>query len=144
MGFFKSLGNKLKRVVSIKNALNVVSGKFADVGKDILRVATTEKITDSNGKVSIVPNGFSKSPVIMPTPVTDILNSQGQKVSAQIVTAIADNSTTQTAVDLLTKVGLQAFWTKHKNWIIGLAASILVFIVVKMTFFRKNKGRAKR
>lgn len=144
MGFFKSLGSKLKRVVSIKNLTNVATGNFSAVGQDLIRVATTEKVKDANGKFTIVPNGFSKTPVVIPDAVNAVLNSEGAKFNQKVVDAVASNSTVQNATNLLTKIGVQAFWNKNKNWIIGLSASILLFVVVKMSFFGKHRKGGKR
>jgi hypothetical protein len=144
MGFFKSLGTKLKRAISIKNLTNVATGNFSAVGQDLIRVATTEKITDSNGKVTIVPNGFSKTPVVIPDAVSAVLDSQGAKFNQKVVSAVASNTTVQNATDLLTKIGIQAFWNKNKNWIIGLGASVVLFVVVKMSFFGKHRKGGKR
>lgn len=144
MGFFKSIGTKLKRAISIKNLTNVATGNFSAVGQDLIRVATTEKIKDANGKVTIVPNGFSKTPVVIPDAVNAVLNSEGAKFNQKVVSAVASNPTVQNATDLLTKIGIQAFWNKNKNWIIGLGASIVLFVVVKMSFFGKRRKGGKR
>lgn len=144
MGFFKSLGTKLKRAISIKNLTNVATGNFSAVGQDLIRVATTEKTKDANGKVVIVPNGFSKTPVVVPDAVKAVLDSEGAKFNQKVVSAVASNETVQNATNLLTKIGIQAFWNRNKNYIIGLITAIVLFVVVKISFFGKRRKGGKR
>lgn len=144
MGFFKSLGSKLKRVISIKNLTNVATGNFSALGKDVLRVATTEVKKDSNGVTSIVSNGLSKTPVVMPQPLADIADNIGKTVSDSISKKIAENKTTQDAVDMVAKTAIQAFWLKNKNWFIGLGTAIIAFIVVKKTMFSGKSRKSGR
>lgn len=144
MGFFKSLGSKLKRVISIKNLTNVATGNFSALGKDVLRVATTEVKKDSNGVTSIVSNGLSKTPVVMPQTVSDILDAQGQKTSKQLVSALATNDSFSNATTFLTKAWLQSQWLKYKNWLIGLGVAIIMFLVVNKTMFSGKSRKSGR
>lgn len=144
MGFFKSIGSKLKRVISIKNLTNVATGNFSAVGKDVLRVASTTVKKDANGNSVIVPNGLSKTPVVIPQEVSDILDAQGQKTQKQLVTALAKNDSFSNATTFLTKAWIQAQWLKYKNWLIGLGVAILMFILVKKTMFSGKSRKSGR
>lgn len=145
MGFFKSIGTKLKRVISIKNLTNVATGNFSAVGQDVIRVATTNVKKDATGKTTIVSNGLSKTPVVLPQPLTDLLDAQGQKTSKQLVNSLATNDSFSNATTFLTKAWIQAQWLKYKNWLIGFGVAVLMFIIVKKTMFRgKFNKRARR
>lgn len=144
MGFFKSIGSKLKRVISIKNLTNVATGNFSAVGQEVLRVATTTAKKDTTGKTVIVSNGLSKTPVVMPQEVSDMLDAKGKPFSNNLTKKLAENKTTQDVVDMVTKTAIQAFWLKNKNWFIGLGVSIIAFIVVKKTMFSGKSRKSGR
>lgn len=142
MGFFKSIGNKLKRVVSINTLTKVATGNFSAVGKEVLRVATTDKIKDpKTGKMIVVPSGTK---IEIPEFVDNVLKVEGDKFAKIAASAVAENKTVQDAVDFLSKAAIKAWWLKHRNWIIGLLVSLLLFFAVKSAFFGKMNKRARR
>ena len=145
MGFFKSIGTKLKRVISIKNLTNVATGNFSAVGQDVIRVATTNVKKDATGKSTIVQNGLSKTPVVMPQELADIANAEGQKLNQKLVDNLAKNDAFSNATTFITKAWIQAQWLKYKNWLIGFGVAVLMFIIVKKTMFSgKFNKRARR
>lgn len=142
MGFFKSIGKKLKRVVSINTLTKVATGNFSAVGAEILRVASTDKVKDpETGKMVVVPSG--KKIEISPL-VNDILNSEGDKFGKKVVSSVAKDKTFSALTDMLTKAGIKSQWDKYKNWILGFLVSLFLFFVVKWAFFRKKNKRARR
>jgi hypothetical protein len=144
MGFFKSIGTKLKRAISIKNLSNLATGNFSAVGQDLIRVATTEKVKDANGKVTIVPNGFSKTPVVLPEPVKEFLDVKGKEMYKKTTDALAKTDAAQNATDFVTTIALKSFWNKNKNYIIGLITAIILVVSLKMSFFGKRRKGGKR
>lgn len=49
-GFFKSVGNKLKRVVSVKNLVRGVTGNISAIGEDVSRVIKSDDPKKKNLK----------------------------------------------------------------------------------------------
>lgn len=133
MGFFKKAANKLKRVVSLKNATNLVTGQWSAVAKDAVRVVTTERDweRESNGSPSVLPA------VEIPTPVNDILNSQGKAFSAKVVTKVAGEKGVQEATSLLTDIYLTSLYKKYKAyvWVVG---SLLIGGILYKVFGKKK------
>jgi hypothetical protein len=148
MGFFKNVGSKLKRVISIKNALNTVTGNFSAVGKDLVRVASTpdpkkpivigQKIVNSYPAL-IAPN------TVIPKPIQDLLVTQGAKQQSKIADVLANDTTFQGVTDVLTKAGIQAFWIKNKVWFIGAGVVIIsIFTIHHFTKSSHVKGNVRK
>lgn len=142
MGFFKSIGKKLKRVISLKNLTRVATGQFGEVGKSVLRVMSTDNLgKDANGRSIIVPTGTKLE---MPKAIETVLNSEGDKFKKIVEDKVASSPAAQDAASFLTNVGFKALWFKYKNWIIGLLCAIALIVVTKLLFFRKSKSSGKR
>lgn len=145
MGFFKSIGKKLKRVVSIKNLTRVATGNFSAVGKDLLRVASTENLGKDpiTGRSIIVPAGTKK--VEIPKALETVLDAKGQEFNANLTSKLADNKLVQDLTSTAVNTGVKAYWTKYKNWFIGFLVALLMFFGLRWLFFSKGKkSRARR
>lgn len=140
MGFFKSIGNKLKRVVSIKNLVNGVTGNFSAVGKDIVRVVSTEHPK----KKAIEPiNSLTQKGFVLPPPVAEILESQDKLYQTNLVKSVAELKPVQDLNSWFTKVWFQSQSLKYKNWIIGFLAVVTVFLIWKFGFSKKKNTRRR-
>jgi hypothetical protein len=144
MSIFKTLGSKLKRVISIKNLTNVATGQFTAIGADLVRVATTKSPAEiKKGLASteqVAPN------FAIPKEVNTILDSKGAQFKTAVSTALAQNPTVQNVSDMFTKTYIQSMWLKYKNWIIGLIAT-LVMVFIGWKIFKKpavKRGRTRR
>lgn len=149
MGFFKSIGKKLKRVVSIKNLTRVATGNFSAVGKDILRVASTDNLGKDpiTGRSIIVPAGsdLKAKPLEMPKVVETVLDAKGAELRQDVIDSLSKNKAVQDATDMVAKTALKAYWTKYKNWFIGFLVALLMFFGLRWLFFSKGKkSRARR
>jgi len=143
MGFFSSVANKLKRVVSLNNLTRLVTGNFTDVGKDLLRVATTPDPNAKNGSVP-VPAMLPVNTQI-PQPIADVLAVQGAKFQQQVVNKIASDTNFQNVTDLFTKAGIQAFWLKNKMWFIGAGVAIVaIFTIHHFTKTSHTRGNVRK
>ena len=137
MGFFKNIGNKLKRVVSIKNLVRGVTGDFSGVGADVKRVMSTpdpkkavNSLTDENFQV--------------PDMVTDVLKSQDAKYQANVINSITDIKAVQDANVWFTKLWFQAQWKKHQNWIYGFIFVLVSFLLLRKFVFKPALRTRKR
>jgi hypothetical protein len=157
MGFFKSIGNKLKRVVSIKNLTNVVTGKFSAVGADILRVTKTkspavikaeqEAAAKANMPLSVssVDTSLVPANATLPVQVQEVLAQADANYQTNLINSVAAIPAVQDVNTFLSKLYLQSMWTKHKNWIIGFIVAVILFFVGKKLFFSKgSKGGSRR
>lgn len=142
MGFFKDVGNKLKRVVSLKNVVRGVTGNFSAVGEDVKRVMTTP---DPKKGVAVQPvNSLTDPQFTIPQPVQDVLVSQGVKYQDTLAQKLGANKSVQDANTLFTKVWFQSQWQKYKNFIIGLGAVLSVFLLWRFVFTKKTNRRRSR
>lgn len=137
MGFFKSIGNKLKRVVSIKNLVNGVTGNFTAIGSDVKRVMTSE---DPKKKAV---NTLTDVNFTIPQPVQDVLKAQDATYKTNVLNSIASIPVVQDANTFMSKLWLQSQWLKYKNWIIGFLAVLTVFLVWKFGFSKKKNTRRR-
>ena len=153
MSIFKTIGAKLKRVVSLKNVINGVTGQWTALGADVVRVATTQNPADkakvAAGVVSGVPyvsNDVPYSSFALPQLANDYLTVAGAKQKQAFETAVASNSTVQDVVDSALSISIKAFWLKRKNWIIGAGCVLVASVVAWKVFGKKSasKGRARR
>jgi len=144
MGFFKKIGNKIKRAVSIKNLTRAVTGNFSAVGEDLLRIARTEdpnakQKTDSTGAYPISQN-FQ-----VPEFVNESLDTVGRNFSNNLTTKMANSPLVRKNVadvnQFVFSVWWKATWTKYKKWIIGGTVAIIALFIWK---FRKPKNRSYR
>lgn len=131
MSIFKTIGAKLKRVISLKNLTNAVTGNFTAIGADVVRVASTKAPT-KNGVVS--KEQVAKNFVI-PDEVNDVLIAKGEQYKTAVASKIASNETAQAVTDIFTKAYFQAFWIKNKSVIIGA----LVFLGISFTAWKVLK-----
>ncbi|MDD5151420.1 MAG: hypothetical protein PHC28_13260 [Flavobacterium sp.] len=146
MGFFKGIGNKLKRVVSIKNLTRAVTGNFSAIGADALRIAKSKD-----------PNATKNSPATVeiaqhyeiPSYANDVLDSVGKAASDKISKVLSDSKFVKDNSDSVNKFVFKVWWdtnwSKYKNWIIGFFVSLILFIV-GWKLLKKGKGvvRGKR
>lgn len=142
MGIFKKLGTKLKRVVSVKNLINVGTGRFDLVAKDAVRVATTEAPA-KKGDPYTPDVTFLKPTFQIPAPAMDVIEGQGKAFGAKIVTAITKESGVQNTSDFFTKVYLESMYLKYKTWIMVVVAAIVGFVLYKLTKNSKTPYRGK-
>lgn len=145
MSIFKTLGNKVKRFVSIKNVINAATGNFTALAADAKRVLTSpdpkkNKATDPASQVAY--NTFE-----IPQPVNDMLAVQGAKQNARVVNALANTDAVQNLADTAVTTGIKALWLKHKAKVIGFGIALVSWLVIWKVFFHKKtvtKGRARR
>ncbi|MBF2709252.1 hypothetical protein [Flavobacterium soyangense] len=142
MSIFKTLGTKIKRVVSIKNIINAGSGQFTAIAKDAQRVLTS---VDPKKKTSeTVFKDFD-----IPSPVNDYLTVVGAKQNERLTSSLANSKIVQDNVSkvngFFSSVWLKANWIKYKTWIIVFVVAVLGFIGWKM-YSKKSisRGRARR
>jgi hypothetical protein len=141
MGLFKKIGQKIKRVVSLKNVINTVSGNFGAVAKDAVRIATTEKPTKEAPTVNQVVS--QSSPVVIPQTILDIADAQGAKFSQNLTSKIAKTDSAQDASSFLAKIGLQSLYEKYKTWITVGALALLAFILWRVFGHKKGTARSR-
>lgn len=153
MGLFKKLGSSLKRVISIKNITRAATGQFGAIGKDVLRVVSTEdpkEVRKKQAEALAKGQTYTPAPVTpieMPIVVESVLNSEGDKFSKKLVTEVAKNESVQNATSLLTKVGLEAFWNNNKKWIqwvIGFVFALIGFFTIRMLLKGSKRGKSRR
>lgn len=137
MGFFKSIGNKLKRVVSIKNLVNGVTGNFSAIGSDVKRVMTT---ADPKKPV----NTLTDVNFTVPQPVQDVLKTQDSLYKTNLVKSVASIPLVQDANTFMSKLWIQSQWLKYKNWIIGFLVVVLSFVLLRKFVFKKHSDGRKR
>lgn len=141
MSFIKTIGNKLKRVVSLKNAVSLVTGNYGAVTADIKRVMTTpDKKQPNNPAANVVLPSFEIPPLI-----DSALKQQVENLSAKTANTLASSKLVQDNVNpvngFFTKVWFKATWEKNKVLIIALCVAIFGFVGWKL--FKKPK-RATR
>ncbi|WP_395048587.1 hypothetical protein [Flavobacterium sp.] len=156
MSIFKTIASKVKRVVSLKNVMNAVTGNYVGIGQDAVRIATTKAPPSKAQKAQALPTA---TPYVsteqafdtfeMPATVNDYLAVSGAKQKAKVTNAIANSPLAQDNVGALNNfvfsVWLKASWIKYKTWIIIGGVAILGFIGWRM-YSKKStsKGRARR
>ncbi|RTY69688.1 hypothetical protein [Flavobacterium sp. LB2P53] len=140
MGFFKSIGSKLKRVVSLKNLVRGVTGNFTAIGEDVVRVATT---SDPKKGLSLVDTTLVPSGYTIPEPIQDILKSQDSSYRTNVINSVASIPVVQDANSFMSKLWIQSQWFKYKNWIIGFLSVLSVFLLWKFVFSKKKNTRRR-
>ncbi|QKJ63830.1 hypothetical protein [Flavobacterium sp. M31R6] len=150
MGLFKKLGEKVKRVVSIKNVIGLATGNYLGVAKDAMRVATTNKPKKAVGEPTVLtPDETFLSPTTqLPQVVQDTLITKGAEQTNKMVAKLATNKDVQNAADqstgFLSKVYLSAMYEKHKTLIWVAGASLVAFVVYWFGFRNKTAQRGRR
>lgn len=142
MGFFKNIGSKLKRVISIKNLTNVATGQFGAVAKDALRVATTNAPT-SKGAGFTPDNMFLNPSLQVPQSVIDVADAKGKVFYNKVTKTIADEPAVQNVSDFFTKTYLQSMYEKYKTWVILIFVAVVSFILYKVFGKKKTATRAR-
>jgi len=145
MGLFKQLGSKLKRVISLKNLVNVGTGNFSAVAKDAVRVATSNAPL-KKGDPFTVDTTFLKPDYIIPVPAMDVIEAQGKVFGSKVSTIIAKQSAVQNTNDFFTKVYIESMYMKYKNWIMVAVAIVVSFVLYKVLRSKKPvyRGRYKK
>ena len=138
MGFFNSIGNKLKRVVSVKNLVRGVTGQYSAISADIKRVMTTE----DPKKVAKQVNALTDKNFEVPQPVTDMLKQADTNYTNNLVKSVASIPAVQDANAFMSKLWFQSMWQKYKTQILVVAVAIVAFLVWKFGF--KNNNRKRR
>lgn len=141
MGFFKNVGNKLKRVVSIKNLVNGVTGNFSAIGKDVVRVVGSE---DPKKKVTQPVNTLTQKGLVLSTPVVDMLANADKIYQDNLMKSVAELKPVQDANTWFAKLFAKSQWEKYKYWIIGFLVVVLSFLLFRKFFFKKSSNGRKR
>lgn len=160
MGFFKTIGSKLKRAISLKNVVRTVTGNFSAVGKDILRVSTTsapKKVNvnpiqkTSTNSTPVFNSSIDKSIFNLPANTTippmiqSILEVQGNAQAQRMTESLAGIPAVQDTNSFLSGVFIKSLWLKYKTMIIGIASVLLVFILLKkFVFSSSSKGGVRK
>lgn len=137
MGFFKDIGNKLKRVVSVKNLVRGVTGNFSAIAEDAKRVMTTE----DPKKVAKQVNSLTNKAFEIPQPVTDIVKQADANYQANLVASVASIPAVQDANAFMSKLWIQSMWGKYKTQILLIGGSIGALLVWKYGFKNNRKRR---
>ncbi|MFV5699007.1 hypothetical protein ACM55H_11625 [Flavobacterium sp. ZT3R17] len=135
MGFFKSIGNKLKRAISIKNLVNVGTGNFTAVSQDLVRIAgsTDPKKGASQSDVTLVPKGF-----VIPEQAADIIKAQGDIFGRKTQDMLAKSGDAQAVNKWFTGLWFKTQWELYKSYILFFVGLIVAFFAWR--HFRKPKG----
>lgn len=148
MGFFKKIGEKVKRVASLKNAIGLVTGNYLGVAKDAMRIATTNKPVKTAGEPTVLTpdTTFLPENYQLPQTMQKVLEVKGAEQQQKAVNFIASNTAVQNtasqATGFMSKVYIQAMWLKYKGWIIAGAIALVSFLVYWFGF--RNKNTSKR
>lgn len=147
MGIFKKLGAKLKRVVSIKNLVNGVTGNFGAIAKDAVRVATTaDPVKNSAGVVQnsgVQDTSFLKPNYSVPPVAMDVIEGQGKAFGAKVANLVGSQSAVQNTNSFFTKVYLESMYQKYKTWITLFFVALFGFIMYKVLKGGKTRTRAR-
>lgn len=138
MGFFKSVGNKLKRVVSVKNLVRGVTGNFSGIAEDAKRIMTTE----DPKKVAKVVNSLTNKSFEIPQPVTDIIKQADANYQANLINSVASIPAVQNANAFMSKLWFQSMWGKYKTQILIVLGAVVAFLLYRR--YDKNKKPVRR
>lgn len=151
MGFFKKIGNKLKRVISIKNITRAATGQFGAIGKDVLRVASTEDPKEVRAKQAAAAakgQTYTPAPVKvaeMPKEIEVILDSEGQTFKKNLLKQASDSGVVQDASSFAINTALLAYWKKYRAWLIGLLFALIMFFSLRWVFKKSSRsGKSRR
>lgn len=156
MSIFKTIASKVKRVVSLKNVINGVTGNYAAIGLDAIRVATTKKPPSKAEKAAALASNIpyvapdaAYSTFTMPPMVETALNNAGAKQAEKTIEFLSNQPIMQNNINpanaFMSKLWFQTTWQKNKTLIIVAGVAIAGFIGWKV-FGKKtaSKGRARR
>jgi hypothetical protein len=145
MSIFKTIGNKLKRVVSINNIKRAVTGNFSAIGADVIRVATTLSPSEQRAKdagQTVDATTFNVAP--LSADLASFVDDVGSNTSNKLANSLSKLKPVKDISSLATSVYLKAMWEKYRNWIIGFFVSLILFIVGwKILKKGKNVSRAR-
>ena len=148
MGFFKDIGKKIKRVVSLKNAINVATGQWTAVGKDVIRVATTNA-PNKVGEVQlpILDNttmvGKAMQGSVITSQMDAVLTAKGNEFAQKTAEIVGITPQATGVSDWFTKAYLSGMWLRYKNYILIVIAIILGLFAWKH-FAKPKRGRVRR
>jgi hypothetical protein len=141
MGFFKDVGNKLKRAISLKNVVRGVTGNFSGIGEDVVRIAQTEDPRKTLSKSVQPVNSLTDKKFALPVEVKDVLKQQDVNYSNNLISSVASIPAVQDANTFMSKLWFQSQWLKYKKWIIAGAVLLVGFLV---WFFKFRKKHARK
>lgn len=145
MGFFKKIGEKVKRVASLKNVIGLATGNYLGVAKDALRVATTNKPV--KGEPVVQDTTFFEQPPVISDTVEKVLTVKGQEQTSRMVDMLASKKQVQDTADqatgFMSQVYLKALWLKYKTWFIVAGISLGAFLVYWFGFRDKDQPRRR-
>lgn len=147
MSIFKTLGQKIKRVVSIKNVLNAATGNFTAIASDAKRVLTTQAPI----KKGSVNTPIEKTFVSYDTPsfVNDILTVKGKDFNQRLIKTVSSSNLVQDNIGqtngFFAQIWANATWIKYKTWFI--AGFVLIGALIGWKLYSKkgnSRGRVRR
>jgi hypothetical protein len=155
MSIFKTIGSKLKRVISLKNVISAATGNFTAVTADMARVMTTKSPSELKKEADSKANGIAYVSPEQTIPTFEIpqvlqasIDSAGEKQAAKMSSAIASSGLAQNNLDAVNKFALKvwwdAMWLKNKPFILGLGGLIVVFIGWKVLAKPSNAAKSGR
>ncbi len=142
MSIFKTIGTKLKRVVSLNNLTKAITGNFTGIGQDVVRVMTTK--SPSEIKKGLVSTEQVVPAFTIPPEVNTIIASKETQYKSAVSSKLAENTAVQNVSDMLSKTYLNAMWLKHKNFIIGLGATFVLVLIGWKILKKPSVNRARR
>ncbi|TRX29646.1 hypothetical protein FNW25_01420 [Flavobacterium franklandianum] len=143
MSIFKTIGNKLKRAISLKNVINAATGNFTAVTAELKRVATTSDPKKGASSASQVVVPFE-----VPKEIENLISGQASVYQNNLAKTIGNSKMAQNNVNdvnsLFSKIWWQATWTKNKTWIIVGIVAVGSFIGWLVFRKKPSKGRVRR
>lgn len=124
MGFFKQAISKVKRVVSLNNLTRAITGDFVGIGKDAMRIVTTQAPVKG---VSAPDTTFLKDASI-PKPVLDVLTQKGADFKALVTAKTAEIPVVTKIGDYFTSAYLKAKYTQYKTYIWIVVGLVVVYV----------------
>lgn len=142
MSIFKSIGTKLKRVISLNNLTRAATGQFTAIGSDVIRVATTK----SPAEIKLASKSTEQvmQPFEMSAQVKTVLDAKGTTFKDAVSSKLAANPTVQNVSDMFTMTYLKSMWIEKRNWIIGAFVFVVLAIVGWKVFKKPSAKRATR
>ncbi|TRX16735.1 hypothetical protein [Flavobacterium franklandianum] len=143
MSIFKTIGNKLKRVVSLKNAISAVTGNYGAVVADAKRVMSTPDSKRKNPASQVV------LPVTeLPKEIDQLINNQANLYQDNLAKSIGKSKLVQDNINgtnaLFSKIWFQATWEKNKKYLIWVLMAVALFIGWKLYKKSSTSIRGRR
>lgn len=139
MGFFRDVGNKLKRVVSVKNLVRGVTGNFSAIAEDAKRVMTTE----DPKKLSKQINSLTDKAFVIPQPVVDVVKQAETNYTNNLINSVASIPAVQDTNVFMSKLWIQSMWNKYKTQILLVLGALGLFLLLKFGFKKDNRKRRR-